>query len=146
MTTNPAPAILVCHQAAAWTGSTPVANIYYSKSAAQLLEEAQQTLDQHATSSATGRCVTCDCQGPCGRREAAMAIFSRSLRLPCRRPGFSRPELINARPVTDTTGSDTAPGSAVRHGEATSCRTRPTSHSGSEKRRECQVPKARSSR
>lgn len=72
---------------------------YYATSAAQQLSAAQTTLDTHVTSSATGRCLACGAPGPCWRRESAVAIFSRSLRLPVRRAGASRPELINARPV-----------------------------------------------
>jgi hypothetical protein len=72
---------------------------YYAASSAQQLSAAQTTLDTHVTSSATGRCLACGSQGPCWRRERAVAVFSRSLRLPLRRAGASRPELINARPV-----------------------------------------------
>lgn len=75
-------------------------NTYYALSADQLLREAQATLDDHVTSSATGRCLTCDSPAPCWRRESAVAIFSRTLRLPTRRPGASRPELINARRIS----------------------------------------------
>ncbi len=73
---------------------------YYAVSAAQLLADAQKTLDVHVTSSATGRCLECESLGPCWRRESAVAIFSRSLRLPLRHPGASRSELINARRVS----------------------------------------------
>jgi hypothetical protein len=72
---------------------------YYATSAVQLLRDAQVTLDEHVTSSATGRCSACDSHGPCWRRESAVAVFSRSMRLPTRRPGASQPELINARRV-----------------------------------------------
>lgn len=72
-------------------------NMYYATSADRLLGEAQKTLDEHVTSSATGRCQACNAPGPCWRRERAVVIFSRSLRLPARVPGASRPELINAR-------------------------------------------------
>ena len=75
-------------------------NTYYAASAARQLSEAQKILDLHVTSSATGRCLACSSPGPCWRRESAVAIFSRSLRLPTRRPGASHPELINARCVT----------------------------------------------
>lgn len=78
-------------------------NMYYGTSADRLLVEAQVVLDEHVTSSASGRCRACDLPGPCWRRERAVAIFSRSLRLPVRLPGASRPELINARRV-DSTG------------------------------------------
>lgn len=76
------------------------ANTYYAASAEGQLSEAQKILDTHVTSSATGRCLACGSPGPCWRRESAVAIFSRSLRLPTRSPGASRPELINARCVT----------------------------------------------
>lgn len=72
-------------------------NTYYAASAEGQLTQAQGILDAHVTSSATGRCLACDSPGPCWRRESAVVIFSRSLRLPTRRPGASRPELINAR-------------------------------------------------
>lgn len=72
---------------------------YYAISADRLLSRAQAVLDEHVTSSATGRCLACESAGPCWRRESAVAIFSRSLRLPVRRPGASRPELLNARRV-----------------------------------------------
>ena len=75
-------------------------NTYYAVSAEQLLCRAQATLDEHVTSSATGRCLACDSPGPCWRRESAVAIFSHSLRLPVRQPGASRPELISARQIS----------------------------------------------
>ncbi len=68
---------------------------YYGTEADQL-RAAQATLDQHVTASGSGRCIACDLPGPCWRRESAVAIFSRSLRLPERRPGASRPELVGA--------------------------------------------------
>lgn len=77
------------------TGST-----YYVAVAKSPLKDAQRVLDVHVTSSATGRCLACDSPGPCWRRETAVVIFSRNLRLPLRRPGASRPELINARKVS----------------------------------------------
>jgi hypothetical protein len=71
-------------------------NTYYADSAEHLLSAAQATLDEHVTSSATGRCLACDSLGPCWRRENAVVIFSRTIRLPLRQPGASKPELINA--------------------------------------------------
>ncbi|MFI1997018.1 hypothetical protein [Actinoplanes sp. NPDC020271] len=73
---------------------------YYATSAEQMLSHAQTILDEHVTSSATGRCLACGSFGPCWRRESAVAIFSRSLRLPARLPGASKPELINARRIS----------------------------------------------
>jgi hypothetical protein len=72
---------------------------YYAMSAGRVLAQAQRTLDLHVTSSSTGRCLACESLGPCWRRESAVAVFSRSLRLPVRQPGASHPELINARRV-----------------------------------------------
>jgi hypothetical protein len=72
---------------------------YYSASADQQLSQAQRVLDTHVTSSATGRCLECDMSGPCWRRENAVVIFSRTIRLPTRQPGASQPELINARRI-----------------------------------------------
>jgi hypothetical protein len=71
--------------------------LYYGRSAATLLADAQRTLDTHVTSSATGRCLACGVPGPCHRREAAVVIFSRTLRLPVRRPGATHPEMLGAR-------------------------------------------------
>lgn len=72
---------------------------YYAVNPEQQLRTAQAVLDEHVTSSASGRCLACGSPGPCWRRENAVVTFSRTLRLPQRRPGASHPELINARPV-----------------------------------------------
>lgn len=68
---------------------------YYATSADHL-REAQAVLDEHVTSSATGRCLACDSLGPCWRRENAVVTFSRTLRLPTRQSGATRPELVGA--------------------------------------------------
>ncbi len=73
------------------------ATTYYATTADEQLAEAQRTLDTHITSSANGRCLQCGTLGPCYKRETAVVIFSRSLRLPLRRPGATRPELVGAR-------------------------------------------------
>ncbi|MDR6316045.1 hypothetical protein [Actinoplanes couchii] len=70
--------------------------IYYANSAETQLKDAQAILDEHVTSSATGRCLACGSYGPCWRRENAVVIFSRTLRLPARQPGATRPELVGA--------------------------------------------------
>jgi hypothetical protein len=75
------------------------ANTYYAATADAQLGPAQAILNEHVTSSATGRCLACDSPGPCWRRENAVVIFSRTLRLPTRLPGASRPELVGARRV-----------------------------------------------
>jgi hypothetical protein len=75
------------------------ATTYYALMADEQLAAAQRTLDTHITSSATGRCLACGSFGPCYKRETAVVIFSRTLRLPCRLPGATRPELVGARLV-----------------------------------------------
>jgi hypothetical protein len=67
---------------------------YYAVTAQAQLTEAQRLLDTHVTSSADGRCVACGTPGPCYKREAAVVIFSRTLRLPRRRPGSTQPAAI----------------------------------------------------
>ncbi len=76
------------------------ATTYYAMTADEQLAAAQRTLDTHITSSATGRCLACGSYGPCYKRENAVVIFSRTLRLPRRLPGATRPELVGARPVS----------------------------------------------
>ena len=75
---------------------------YYAMSADEQLSEAQRVLDTHITSSGTGRCLERGTCGPCWRRENAVVVFSRTLRLPTRQPGASQPELINARRMPTT--------------------------------------------
>jgi hypothetical protein len=72
---------------------------YHTLAADEQLAAAQHTLDTHITSSATGRCLACGSFGPCYKRETAVVIFSRTLRLPRRLPGATRPELVGARRV-----------------------------------------------
>jgi hypothetical protein len=66
------------------------ANVYYAVTADEQLAQAQLTLNTHVTSSATGRPPV---------RENAVVVFSRTLRLPRRRPGATRPELVGSRRV-----------------------------------------------
>jgi hypothetical protein len=63
----------------------------------QQLDHAQAVLDRHPVSSASGLCVTCSVPGPCAEYEAAADVFTRSARLPRRRPGASRPQLLGAK-------------------------------------------------
>ncbi len=62
---------------------------------------ARALLDEHVTSKGDGRCVACGSPGPCWRREEAVAIFSRTLRLPAdqSQPGASEliPEVVERR-------------------------------------------------
>jgi len=61
------------------------------------LDQAQATLDRHAVSSGDGLCVECRVLGPCAEHEAAAKVFALSPRLPRRRPGATRPELMGAK-------------------------------------------------
>jgi hypothetical protein len=61
------------------------------------IDHAQSVLDRHAVSSADGLCVTCKVLGPCPEHEAAAKVFTLSARLPRRRPGATRPELLGAK-------------------------------------------------
>lgn len=61
------------------------------------IDHAQAVLDRHTVSSADGQCVTCKVTGPCAEREAAARVFISATRLPRRRPGATRPELLGAR-------------------------------------------------
>jgi hypothetical protein len=68
---------------------------YYAMAADDQLAQAQQMLDAHTVGS-TGFCMTCKILGPCRLRELAESVFFRSLRLPRRHPGATRPELLGA--------------------------------------------------
>ncbi len=74
------------------------ATTYYATTAEERLAEAQRILDTHITSSATGLCLACSRPGPCPERKRAAVVFFRA-RLPLRRPGATRPELVSARRV-----------------------------------------------
>lgn len=74
---------------------------YYADTAVDVLEAAQRDLDTHAISS-VGYCLSCHILGPCRPRALAELVFEHSLRLPRRRPGHTRPELLGARRVAAT--------------------------------------------
>jgi len=65
----------------------------------ELIDHAQAVLERHAVSSASGLCLWCAVPGPCVEHERAVEVFARSLRLPRRAPGATRPELVGARRV-----------------------------------------------
>jgi hypothetical protein len=71
---------------------------YYADAAAERLAAAQRDLDAHTINS-VGYCLTCKIFGPCRPRESAESVFSHSFRLPRRRPGRTRPELLGARRI-----------------------------------------------
>jgi hypothetical protein len=70
---------------------------YLAATAAQPLAAAQRLLDAHALVLPDGVCRLCGTSGSCGYRDAAQAAFAWYRRLPVRRPGASRPELVSAR-------------------------------------------------
>ncbi len=81
--------------------------VYLSQAAREQVATAQARLDEHVTSSGDGRCVACGAEGPCAQRRAALRALGRYGRLPARRPGATRPELIPglpARPGASTFG------------------------------------------
>jgi hypothetical protein len=77
----------------------PMAASTFLAGAVDELAEAQKTIDEHVISAASGRCIMCDLAVTCPPRESAMGAFARARRLPRRRPGASRPQLIGARRV-----------------------------------------------
>jgi hypothetical protein len=76
-----------------------IATTYYATTAEARLAWAQRVLDMHITSSANGRCIECGQSGSCPEREQAAVVFFRARRLPLRRPGATRPELLLVRRV-----------------------------------------------
>jgi hypothetical protein len=68
-------------------------------SAFERLDQAQRLLDAHVMTLNTGACRLCGTLNSCGYRDAASAVFARYRRLPRRRPGASRPQLVGARRV-----------------------------------------------
>lgn len=63
------------------------------------LAHAQLVLDVHVMVLADGSCLGCGTALPCAVRNATAEVFVRHGRLPRRRPGASRPELVGARSV-----------------------------------------------
>ena len=73
--------------------------VYLTAEARSELREAQRQLDRHTDLSNDGRCPVCELEGPCPLRRAALRVFGRYSRLPARRPGATRPQLIGLRKV-----------------------------------------------
>jgi hypothetical protein len=71
----------------------------YGPAVRSILAAAQDVLDAHVMRSGDGRCLSCGRPGPCGQREAAADVFAELDRLPRRRPGATRPEMVNARRI-----------------------------------------------
>jgi hypothetical protein len=64
------------------------------------LDRAQRLLDAHVTVLPDGACRLYGITESCEYRAVAHATFARYRRLPQRRPGASRPELMGARRVS----------------------------------------------
>ncbi|MFI1991783.1 hypothetical protein [Actinoplanes sp. NPDC020271] len=73
----------------------PAGTTFHVLSADEQLKAARTVLVEHVTLEETGRCAKCGSSGPCWRRENAIVVFSRTLRLPTPRPGPSRPEALD---------------------------------------------------
>ncbi len=69
--------------------------VYLSADAREQVRVAQARLDEHPTSGATDLCLTCGVEAPCPQRRAALRLLGRYGRLPQRRPGATRPELLD---------------------------------------------------
>jgi hypothetical protein len=70
----------------------------YTSEAPPTPADAQRVVDSHAV-SIDGRCVCCGGHGGCWLRVTALHVLATADRLPRRRRGASRPELIGARRV-----------------------------------------------
>jgi hypothetical protein len=71
----------------------------YTSTARRTIEQIQAVVDHHPISSADGRCVVCEVEGPCWPRHDALRALAAWHQLPRRRPGATRPQLIGARRV-----------------------------------------------
>jgi hypothetical protein len=71
----------------------------YARKANDQLAQARGTLDKHITSSINGHCLGCGTPGPCYKRENAVVIFSRAVRLPPCPSGATQPDSVGARPA-----------------------------------------------
>lgn len=60
---------------------------------------AQNALDVHVMSGATGRCLKCDVFSPCPAREQALKVMTSYMWLPTRQPGATKPHLIGAKQI-----------------------------------------------
>jgi hypothetical protein len=61
-------------------------NTSFAIAADDQLAQARRTLDTHITASADGQCLECGTPGPCYKRETAVVVFSRTVRLPRSQP------------------------------------------------------------
>jgi hypothetical protein len=78
-----------------------MATVYIGYAGLEQVEAAQAEFDAHVTGGADGQCLTCR-DRPCPGQAAALRTLARYGRLPCRRPGATRPERIGLRRVPGT--------------------------------------------
>jgi hypothetical protein len=72
-----------------------MSQVYLSADAREQVRTAQARLDEHPVSGASDLCLTCGVEGSCPQRRAALRLLGRYGRLPLRRPGATRPELLD---------------------------------------------------
>lgn len=71
-----------------------MATVYLSSAGLDQVTAAQEEFDTHVPLSASGRCRSCQDEGPCACRLRAERALARYGRLPRRTPGATRPEEI----------------------------------------------------
>jgi hypothetical protein len=71
-------------------------SVYVGQSGLHQVASAQRALDVHVV-GVTGRCLGCGAEAPCAVNEAAAQAIGRYGQLPRRRPGASRPDLVDTR-------------------------------------------------
>jgi hypothetical protein len=69
--------------------------VYLGQAAQDQIQAAQLTIDAHVLDAATSRCQPCDRAWPCPPATQALATLNRYRQLPRRRPGATRPELLD---------------------------------------------------
>ena len=89
--------------------------VYLGRAAQDQVRAAQLTIDAHLPHSATSRCLSCGQEWPCPPANQALATLTRYRQLPRRRPGATRPELLDRRVAGKPTGGA---GFSARSGSA----------------------------
>lgn len=74
-------------------------HLYLSADAHQLVHQARMRLDEHPLVGPDEQCAACAVPEPCAQRRAALRTLGRYRQLPYRRPGATRPDLLDARPA-----------------------------------------------
>jgi hypothetical protein len=69
--------------------------VYLGQAAQDQIHTAQLTIDAHVLNATTGRCLPCRTDWPCRPATEALTALDRYRRLPRRRPGATRPELLD---------------------------------------------------